>query len=282
MNIKKIAIIGAGTMGSGIAQVAAQAGYEVILEDLRDEYVQEAFGKIRARLERRVSEGKLEEAEKEGILNRIKTVSSLQECGDADLVIEAAAEKVEIKQEIFRELDALCSADALFASNTSSIPITELARATGRAARFAGMHFMNPAHVMKLVEIIRGLQTDDKTVVTITSVAERMGKTPVVVNDSPGFVISRVLITMINDAVYCLQEGVAVRESIDTIMKFGANHPMGPLELADLMGLDICLRILDVLRTDLGEKYRACPLLRKMVAAGKLGRKSGEGFYEYR
>ncbi len=281
MTIRRIAVIGAGTMGSGIAQVAAQSGYEVVLEDVDARFVKDGVERISARLKKRVDEGRLGEEEKEGVLSRIRTAVNLSDCRDADLVIEAVAEKEEIKKGIFRELDALCPAESIFATNTSSIPVTRLAAVTGRRERFAGMHFMNPAYVMKLVEVVKGLRTSGETVEALVAVAERMGKTPVVVNDSPGFVISRVLMTMINDAIYCLEEGIASRQGIDTIMKLGAHHPMGPLELADLMGLDICLEILGVLHADLGEKYRPCPLLKTMVAAGKLGRKSGEGFYEY-
>jgi len=282
MEIRTIAVIGAGTMGSGIAQMAAQSGYEVVMKDVKDEYVRNGFTKIKERLEKRAHEGKLEIREQERVLSNIRITTSLQDCGSADLVIEAAAEKEEIKKEIYRELDTLCHEGTIFATNTSSLSITRLAQATGRPDRFVGMHFMNPAYAMKLVEIIRGLRTSEETIDIIRAVAEKMGKVSVVVNDFPGFVISRVIATMINDAIYCLEEGVAPREGIDAIMKLGANHPMGPLELADLMGLDICLEILEILQVELGEKYRPCPLLRKMVAAGKLGRKSREGFYEYR
>ena len=282
MNIQKIAVIGAGTMGSSIAQVAAQSGYEVVLEDIKKEYVIAGFAKIKERLGKRVGEGKLESREKDRILSNIKTTVTLEDCKDADLIIEAVVEKEDVKKQIFKELDILCDEETIFTSNTSSISITKLASITRRPGRFAGMHFMNPAFVMKLVEVVKGLHTSDETVDTIIAVAKTMGKTPVIVNDFPGFVSNRVLMPMINDAIYCLQEGVASRESIDTIMKLGANHPVGPLELADFIGLDICLAILEVLHAGLGEKYRPCPLLRKMVAGGKLGRKSGEGFYEYR
>ncbi|MFN3532471.1 MAG: 3-hydroxyacyl-CoA dehydrogenase family protein [Candidatus Brocadia sp.] len=282
MNIQKIAVIGAGTMGSGIAQIAAQSGYEVLLEDMKEEYVKAGFAKIKERLERRMSEGKLEIREKDRILSNIKITASLKDCKDADLIIEAVIEKEDMKKQIFQSLDTLCDKETIFTTNTSSISITRLAQVTKRPEKFAGMHFMNPAYIMKLVEVVKGLHTSDETVHIITGVAERMGKIPVVVNDFPGFVSNRVLMPMINDAIYCLQEGVASRESIDTIMKLGANHPMGPLELADFIGLDTCLAILEVLHAELGEKYRPCPLLRKMVAGGKLGRKSGEGFYEYR
>ncbi len=282
MAIKTIAVIGSGVMGGGIAQVAAQYGYEVILEDLKDEYVLSGLEEIGARLKKRVDEGKMKGEEFEKTISNMRASTSLEECCDADLIIEAVVEKEDIKKEIFGELDAICGDDIIFASNTSSIPISRLAQATQRPGRFVGMHFMNPAYIMKLVEVIRGPETSEDTVNVIKTVCERMGKAPVVVNDSPGFVISRVLATMINDAIFCLQEGVATKEGIDTIMKLGANHPMGPLELADLMGLDVCLEILGILHSDLGEKYRPCPLLLDKVSAGKLGRKSGEGFYEYK
>ena len=282
MDIKIIGIIGAGTMGGGIAQVAAQSGYEVVLKDVSEEYVRTGFAKIKERLAKRVGEGKLENHEKDRILSNIKTTTSLEDCKDADLIIEAVIEKEDIKKQLFKELDILCDEETLFATNTSSISITRLALVTERPERFAGMHFMNPAYIMRLVEVVQCLRTSRETIGIITAVAEKMGKIPVVVNDFPGFVSNRVLMPMINDAIYCLQEGVASREGIDTIMKLGANHPMGPLELADFIGLDTCLAILEILHAELGEKYRPCPLLQKMVAGGKIGRKSGEGFYEYR
>ncbi len=282
MNIQKIGVIGAGTMGGGIAQVAAQSGYEVVLKDVKEEYVKAGFAKIKERLVKRAGEGKLEILEKERILSNIKTTTNLEDCRNADLIIEAVIEKEDIKKHIFKELDTICNDETVFASNTSSISITRLAEITKRPERFAGMHFMNPAYAMKLVEVVKGLHTSDETIDIITAVAGIMGKIPVVVNDFPGFVSNRILMPMINDAVYCLQEGVASRESIDNVMRLGANHPMGPLELADFVGLDVCLEILEILHAELGEKYRPCPLLRKMVAGGKLGRKSGEGFYEYR
>ncbi len=282
MKIQKIGVIGAGTMGSGIAQVAAQSGYEVVLKDVKEEYVKAGFAKIKERLVKRAGEGKLEILEKERILSNIKTTTSLEECRNADLIIEAVVEKEDIKKHIFKELDTICNDETIFASNTSSISITRLAEVTKRPERFAGMHFMNPAYAMKLVEVVKGLHTSDETIDIITAVAGIMGKIPVVVNDFPGFVSNRILMPMINDAINCLQEGVALRESIDNVMRLGANHPMGPLELADFIGLDTCLAILEILHTELGEKYRPCPLLRKMVAGGKLGRKSGEGFYDYR
>jgi len=282
MNIKKIGVIGAGTMGGGIAQAAAQSGYEVLLEDVNEDYLRAGFAEIRERLVKRVVEGKLESIEKERIISNIKTTTNLEDFNDTDLIIEAVVEKENVKKQIFKELDKICTKKTIFTTNTSSISITRLAQVTERPGRFTGMHFMNPAYVMKLVEVVKGLRTSQETIYIIKAVAEKMGKTPVVVNDSPGFVSNRVLIPMINDAIYCLKEGVAPKENIDSIMKLGANHPMGPLELADLVGLDICLDILEVLHADLGEKYMPCPLLRKMVAGGKLGRKTGEGFYEYR
>lgn len=281
MNIRKIAVIGAGTMGSGIAQVAAQGGYEVVLEDIREELVKAGLEKVKKRLEKMVSDGRLEAGDKERTLSNIRIAASLHDCQEADLVIEAAAEKEEVKKQIFQELDRLCRKEAVFATNTSAISITRLAGSTERPQQFIGMHFMNPAHKMKLLEVVKGLGTSMETVNVITAVAERMGKTPVVVNDYPGFVASRLIMNGMNDAIFCLQEGVATREGIDTIMRLGANHPMGPLELADFIGLDIFLATLDLLHTELGEKYRPCALLRKMVEAGKLGRKSGGGFYEY-
>lgn len=262
--------------------MAAQSGYEVVLKDISEEYVRAGFAKIKERLVKRVGEGKLEISEKDRILSNIKTTAGLKDCKDADLIIEAVIENEDLKKKIFKELDTICNDETIFASNTSSISITRLAEVTKRPDRFAGMHFMNPAYIMKLVEVVKGMHTSDETVNIITAVAEIMGKIPVVVNDFPGFVSNRILMPMINDAVYCLQEGVASRESIDNVMRLGANHPMGPLELADFIGLDTCLAILEILHTELGEKYRPCPLLRKMVAGGKLGRKSGEGFYEYR
>ncbi len=282
MNIQKIAVIGAGTMGGGIAQIAAQSGYEVILEDTNEEYVRTGFEKIRRRLENSVSKGKFESKEKDRILSNIKTTASLEDCRNADLIIEAVVEKEVIKKQVFKELDNICLEKTIFATNTSSISITRLASVTEKPQKFAGMHFMNPPYLMKLVEVVQGLSTSEETVNIINTVAENMGKTPVVVKDFPGFVSNHVLMPMINNAIYCLQEGVASREGIDTIMKLGANHPMGPLELADLIGLDICLSILEVLQAESGKRYSPCPLLRKMVAGEKLGRKSGEGFYKYK
>jgi 3-hydroxybutyryl-CoA dehydrogenase len=282
MDIKKIAVIGAGTMGGGIAQVVAQSGYEVILAATKEEHARAGFEKIKERLEKRVSEGKLESKEKDRILSNIKTTASMGDCRDAGLVIEAVVEKEDAKKQIFKELDKICPTGTIFASNTSSISITRLAQVTGRPEKFTGMHFMNPTYIMRLLVIVQGMRTSQETVNTVAAVAQIMGKTPVAINDYPGFIINRLLISMINNAVYCLEEGVTSRENIDKIMKLGANHPMGPLELADFIGLDICLDILEVLHAELGEKYMPCPLLRKMVAGGKLGRKSGEGFYGYK
>ncbi len=281
MDIQKIGVIGAGTMGGGIAQVAARSGFEVILEDVNEKYAEAGFAKIKERLEKRAGEGKLENSEVVRILSNIKTSASLEDCKNTDLIIEAVIEKEEVKEQVFKELDKICPEETIFATNTSSISITRLARVTNRPERFVGMHFMNPAFIMKLVEVVRGLRTSQETINSTIYVSEKMGKIPVPVNDFPGFVSIRVLMPMINEAIYCLQEGVASRESIDTIMRLGANHPMGPLELADFIGLDVCLDAFEVLHSELGDKYRTCPLLRKMVAGGKLGRKSGEGFYEY-
>jgi 3-hydroxybutyryl-CoA dehydrogenase len=281
MTIKNITVIGAGTMGAGIARAAAVSGFTVRLEDRDQAKAVAALEDIRAGLGKQVAKGKLGVEEKEAIISRMSVCGSFEECRDADLVIEAVAEVEEVKKEIFRALDVLCPPHTILASNTSSISITRLGGVTGRPDRVIGMHFMNPAHVMKLVEVIAGLQTSPETIETVTRLAGRMGKTPVVVNDAPGFVANRMLMPMINDAIFCLQEGIATRENIDAIARLGAHHPMGPLELADFIGLDVCLEILKVLHAELGEKYRPATLLCNMVAAGKLGRKSGAGFYDY-
>jgi 3-hydroxybutyryl-CoA dehydrogenase len=282
MDIKVIAVIGAGIMGGGIAQAAAQSGYDVLIEDVDGGAVSRCLTAIKNRLEIRIADGKIRTEERDLVLSHIRTTTSLEDCRGAGLVIEAVTEREEAKKEIFQQLDALCSPETILASNTSSIPITRLAGSTRSPGRVIGMHFMNPAYIMKLVEIVRGYRTSDETIAAVKSVSEKMGKVPVVVMDFPGFVSNRVLMPMINEAIFCLQEGVASKEGIDTIMKFGANHPMGPLELADFIGLDTCLEILDILRAGIGEKFSPCPLLRKMVGEGKLGRKSGEGFYDYR
>jgi len=282
MNIEKIVVVGAGTMGSGIAQTAATSGCEVALADVDQQRAIAAVDLIRKRLENRVTTGKISAEGKELVLSRITTIPGLEGCGDADLIIEAASEKEYIKLEIFRQLYALAPFSAIIASNTSAISITRLAAATARPERFIGMHFMNPAHVMKLVEIIPGLRTAPEIVTTIIALCEKMGKQPVVVADAPGFVANRLLMPAVNEAIHALQEGIASREDIDLVMKLGAGHPMGPLELADFIGLDVCLEILETLHRELGEKFRPCPLLRTMVDGGKLGRKNSEGFYDYR
>jgi 3-hydroxybutyryl-CoA dehydrogenase len=282
MNIEKIVVVGAGTMGSGIAQTAAASGCAVALMDVDQQRAAAAVDLIRNRLENRVTTGKISAKGKELVLSRITTIPGLEGCGDADLVIEAASEKESVKQAIFRQLDAIAPSSAIFASNTSAISITRLAAATTRPERFIGLHFMNPAHVMKLVEIIPGLRTAPEIVTSVFALCEKMGKQPVVVADAPGFVANRLLMPAVNEAIQALQEGIASREDIDLVMKLGAGHPMGPLELADFIGLDVCLQILETLHRELGEKFRPCPLLRTMVDGGKLGRKNGEGFYDYR
>ncbi len=283
MSIDRIAVVGGGTMGNGIAHVAAQHGKAVRLLDISGEVLERATATIVKNLDRQIKKGTLEEAAKGEILGRIETGTDLAAgVADADLVVEAVPEKIELKHAIFSTLDASAPAGAILATNTSSISITEIAAVTGRADRVIGMHFMNPVPLMQLVEVIRGLATSDETTAAVFALAEELGKTPVEVNDFPGFVSNRVLMPMINEAVTALMEGVAEAEAIDTVMKLGMNHPMGPLALADLIGLDTCLNILEVLHRELGDdRYRPSPLLRKYVAAGWLGRKSGRGFYTY-
>jgi 3-hydroxybutyryl-CoA dehydrogenase len=283
MKIKKIGVVGAGQMGHGIALVSAKAGFEVILRDIKEEYVERGLQRIKKFLDKSVEKGKITVEEKKDVISKIKGTTKIEDLKDVDLIIEAIFENVEIKKELFRELDKICKKETIFASNTSTIPITDLASATNRPEAFIGMHFMNPVPLMRLVEIIRGLRTSDKTAEIIKELAVKMGKTPVEVNDGPGFVSNRLLMPMINEAVYCLMEGVGSAEAIDSVMKLGMNHPMGPLELADLIGLDVVLDIMTVLYEGFNDsKYRPCPLLRKMVQAGYLGRKSGRGFYEYK
>ncbi|WP_026199011.1 3-hydroxybutyryl-CoA dehydrogenase [Desulfitobacterium hafniense] len=279
--MKKIMVIGAGQMGGGIAQVAAQAGYSVILNDLKEEFVTRGLSVIEKNLRRNVEKGKLEAIESAATLGRITQSTALQDAASADLVIEAAVENMVIKSQLFAQLDEICPEHTILATNTSSLPITEIAAFTKRPDRVIGMHFMNPVPVMKLVEVIRGLATSDEVYKTIEALSQEMGKTPVEVNDAPGFVANRILVPMINEAVYTLYEGIATVEDIDQVMKLGMNHPMGPLALADLIGLDTVLSISEILHEGLGDKYRPCPLLRKYVKAGWYGRKSGRGFYQY-
>ena len=280
--IRKVAVVGAGTMGNGIVHVFAQKGFDVTMIDVRAEALEAARKTIAGNLDRQIKKGTLAEADRDAALARIATETDLSAVAHADLVIEAATESTELKFRIFEQIDAAAPAHAILASNTSSISITEIAARTKRPEKVIGMHFMNPVPVMKLVEIIRGLATSDETTQTIVALSERLGKTVAEAQDYPGFVANRILMPMINEAVFCLMEGVATAESIDTVMKLGMNHPMGPLALADLIGLDTCLAILEVLHRGLGDdKYRPCPLLRKYVASGKLGRKTGEGFYAY-
>jgi 3-hydroxybutyryl-CoA dehydrogenase len=280
LGIEKIQVVGGGQMGSGIAQVAAQAGLAVHLADVDEAALQEGFEAIKKNLSRSVEKGRVSQEEMDDSLARIEP--GTEYAADADLAIEAVVETPDVKAEVFRALDERLGEDAILASNTSSISITELAAATGRPAKFIGMHFFNPVPLMKLVEIVRGLETADETYAAVHELAERLGKEPVEVNDFPGFVSNRILMPMINEAVYCVMEGVAGPEEVDTVMKLGMNHPMGPLALADFIGLDTCLHIMEVLHRGFGDpKYRPCPLLRRYVAAGRLGRKSGKGFYEY-
>jgi 3-hydroxybutyryl-CoA dehydrogenase len=275
----RILVVGAGQMGAGIAQVAAVAGYDVTLVDVSEAQLERALFSIRSSLAKLVEKGRVEAAAADAATERIRPAS---EPARADLAIEAATEDVELKLQIFRQLDGAVGDSAVLASNTSSIPITRLAAVTSRPERVVGMHFMNPVPLMPLVELIRGLETSDETAAFVRAAAERMGKTVAEAHDFPGFISNRILVPMINEAVFCLMEGVGDRESIDTVMRLGMNHPMGPLALADLIGLDTCLAIMEVLHEGLGEdKYRPCPLLRSYVEAGRLGRKSGRGFYEY-
>ncbi|TFE26678.1 3-hydroxybutyryl-CoA dehydrogenase [Cohnella luojiensis] len=282
MEIKTVMVVGAGQMGSGIAQVAASAGLNVILHDLKPELAEKGLVSIQKYLSRDVEKRRKSAEEADAVLRKISSSADLEDAGNADLVIEAVIENMEVKATLFKKLDGICPAPAILATNTSSLPITEIAAATKRPDKVIGMHFMQPVPVMKLIEVIRGLATSDETYRAACDLAIKMGKVPVAVNDFPGFVSNRILLPMINEAIYCVHEGVASPEAVDEVMKLGMNHPMGPLALADFIGLDTCLYIMEILHSGMGDsKYRPCPLLRKYVKAGWLGKKNGRGFYVY-
>jgi 3-hydroxybutyryl-CoA dehydrogenase len=282
MNVRKIAVVGGGQMGSGIAHVFALAGFPVTLIDVAPAVLDKAMASIAANLERQTKKGAVSEADATAALARIAPGGALTAAAGADLVVEAVPERFELKSQVFEALDAACAPEAILASNTSSLPITRLAAVTRRPAKVVGMHFMNPVPVMKLVELIKGVETSEDTLETVKALTLKLGKTPAASADYPGFISNRVLMPMINEAVFALMEGVATKEDIDTVMKLGMNHPMGPLQLADFIGLDTCLSILEILHDGLGDpKYRPCPLLRKMVEAGRLGKKAGKGFYDW-
>ena len=282
MEIKTIGVVGAGTMGSGIAQVAAEAGFEVVMRDIEDSFVHRGMSAIKKNLGRAVEKGKKTSEEAEKIIGRIKGTTNLEDLKDADLVIEAVIENMELKRELYTDLDRICKPEAVIASNTSGLSITEMASVTKRPDKLVGMHFFNPVPVMKLVEVIMGASTSNDTFQLIMAISRKLGKEPIAVNEAPLFVVNRILVPMINEAAFVLMEGVAGAEDIDKGMMLGANHPIGPLALADLVGLDVLLAVQDTLYSETGDsKYRACPLIRKMVRAGHLGRKSGRGFYSY-